>query len=78
MATLAQLQTRRDEAESALHALLTGASVVEVVDQNLEKVQYSRINVAELRKYIADLNAQIAAMQGNSNAAAYGPMRVWF
>lgn len=78
MATLSQLIAWRDEAESALHALLTGQQAVEVQDQNLERVQYTRVNVAELRKYIGDLNNQIAALQGGSVAEAYGPLRPFF
>lgn len=70
--------TRRDEAENALHALLTGSQAVEIQDQNLERITYTRASVGELRKYIADLAAQIAAMSGGSNASAYGPAGVSF
>jgi hypothetical protein len=77
MASLSQLQTWLTEAEIALHKLATGQSVLIAVDQNGERVEYTRANMAELRKYIGDLQAQIAAA-GGTRAAAVGPMRPYF
>lgn len=65
------------EAELALHKLATGQTVSIVVDQNGERVEYSKASMSGLRQYISDLKAQIAAA-GGSGAAAYGPMRPLF
>lgn len=68
MATIAD---RLAEAESAYHDLQVGKAVVEVTDQNGEKVVFSRANVGRLQQYIDSLKAQLS-----SNRT--GPMRVYF
>ena len=62
---------RLADAEAAYHNLLTGVSVVEITDQNGEKMRYTPINRGALATYIADLKRQING--GNANA----PMSIW-
>lgn len=61
---LATLQEYLSDARSALHALLCGRAYAQVIDQNGESVRYTQANSATLRSYIADLEAQIAALTG--------------
>jgi len=78
MADLATWKTRLDAAEEAYHKLLTGDGVVEVHDQNGERVVYQRANISELSKYIRWLRDKIAQMEGKARTAGPGaPMRVW-
>ena len=65
------LSERLQEAEIEYHALMTGKSVVEVTDQNGEKVVFNRASVSKLAQYIQSLKMQMKA--GNR-----GPMRVYF
>ena len=50
------------EAQAALHALMTGTSVVEVRDSTGESVRYSQANSARLQVYIRELQAEIAGL----------------
>jgi len=79
VASCEQLNTWLSEAQAALHDIVIGGKIVEVQDQNLERVSYSRANVDQLRKYIAELTSQIATQCGAQTlAAAYGPLRPFF
>ncbi|MBJ3775674.1 gpW family head-tail joining protein [Acuticoccus mangrovi] len=51
---------RLEEAQEALHQLLTGTQAVAVTDQNGERVEYRPTNRAALERYVADLEAQLA------------------
>jgi len=51
---------RLDEAQDALHQLLTGTLAVSVTDQNGERIIYEPANRAALERYVADLTAQLA------------------
>lgn len=65
MTDLATLQARLVEADTALHKLMTGTQAVSV--QNGDKqVQYRSFasGIRDLRIYIAELKAQIAAAGG--------------
>jgi len=53
-------QERLEEAQEALHALLTGTQAVSVHDQNGERVEYRPVSRADLQRYVADLEAQVA------------------
>lgn len=53
-ATTEQLLTRLDEAEQAMHDLLTGVKEVSL-SYNGRNVSYSQTNINDLRMYIADL-----------------------
>lgn len=46
------------EAENALHAIVTGKRA-EAISYGERRVQFTTANVAELRKYIAQLKAEI-------------------
>ena len=58
MATAAE---RLVEAEAAYHALLTGKAAVEIADSNGDRVRYTSANRRDLKSYIDDLKAEIAA-----------------
>lgn len=70
-ATLQMLQ----DAQAALHELLTGARVAEFKDQNGETVRYSATRKQDLIDYIAVLKKELGIVD---TAPAAGPMRVWF
>lgn len=65
------------EAKAALHALLTGQSVVEVRDSSGDSVRYTMARVADLRAYISELETRLAGETG-STAGARRPMRMQF
>lgn len=73
---LEQLQAMLAEAQKAYHTAMMGGAVVVVVDQNGERVEYSRTNPGSLLKYIAMLQAQINALMGV--AVIGGPLRPLF
>lgn len=73
MPVLPTPQERLTEAKAALHALLTGTSVVEVRDADGSAVTYSRASAAGLRAYIQDLQAEVAGM-----SRVRGPLKVSF
>lgn len=64
------LQQRLDDAETAYHNLMTGRSVVEVVDQNGERVKYDNVNAFRLANYINELKRKLGETSG--------PMQVIF
>lgn len=70
------LQQRLTEAQTAYHALLTGAAIREVHDSNGERVIYTQANRESLRAYIADLEAQIRGASGT--VVGRGPMTAVF
>lgn len=57
MATLSAA-ARLEEAEDALHLLLTGTQEVRIQYDNTS-VQYTQANIAELRLYIATLKGEV-------------------
>lgn len=63
------LQARLTEAREALHRLMTGAGVVAVGTASGRRVQYSETQAGELRRYIADLEAGIAAASATGTTA---------
>ena len=69
MASLAQLQTWLTEAETARHALMTGARAVSIRDPSGRQVQFSE--TTKLDVYIAGLQAQIAALSGTAPARTF-------
>lgn len=76
MTDLATLQQRLAEAETALHNALLGNAPTVVVDQNGERIEYSRTRPGDLNKYIQSLRWQIAQLQGT--AVTGGPLRPVF
>lgn len=59
-----ELKSRLAEAEVAYHRLLTGAATASVSFGPSKSVSYTQANIAELRRYINDLRAQIAELSG--------------
>ena len=72
--SLETLQQYLSEAQAAYHRLMTGAALVTVKDQNGEMVTYQAASAMRLSAYIANLEAQIAALTGARRAS--GPMWV--
>ncbi len=60
---------RLSQAEEALHNLVTGKMASVVVDQNGERVEFSKTNIADLRAYIATLTGGTSAPR---------PLTFWF
>lgn len=58
MATASEIQTRLTEAETALHNLATGASVVEVWRDG-RRVKYTASKMSELQAYVDWLRAEL-------------------
>lgn len=56
--TKEQLELYLSEARTALHALMTGQSMVSVTYEG-RSVTYSRANLAALRSYIQDLESKL-------------------
>lgn len=63
MSDLATLQGRLQEAETALHVLMTGQRAVQVRDASGRMVTYAETDAEKLQRYVAFLKAQIAALQ---------------
>jgi cytochrome c553 len=51
------------EAQTALHALMTGSRVVEITSANGSKVSFSDTNTAQLEAYITKLQASDTTAQ---------------
>ena len=79
MATLTLAQ-KLVQAEDAYHRLMIGGQPLVVVDQNGERVEYTRANSAQLRAYILELQRAIASNGSASNGSTptTGPMGVIF
>lgn len=69
----AQTESYLADARKAYHRISTGAQPRVVVDQNGERVEYSVANLAQLQKYISELEAALAC-----RSAGIPPIRVWF
>lgn len=54
---MSDVQTRLQDAETALHALMTG-SMMETVERDGVRITYTRTNIGDLRRYIAELRSQ--------------------
>lgn len=67
-----KLEQRLEQAEDALHQLLTGESVRVFVDQNGERIEYAAGNAVRLQSYIQNLKIQLGKLK------IAGPMSVWF
>lgn len=65
-------QQKLAEAKTALHALLTGKSVMSV-GYGERRVQYTQANIADLRAYIQQLEAECGS---NPNCARRRPIGV--
>lgn len=63
---------RLAQAQEALHNLVTGKMASVVVDQNGERVEFSKTNVGALQSYIATLTGAISGTPANR------PIGFWF
>lgn len=64
MATIAELQTRRSEAEAARHRLMTGSMVEETTGPDGTKVKFFGPGALEkLNSYIDQIDAEIRTAQ---------------
>ncbi len=71
MSDQATLETRLAEAETALHALTTGARTASVSVEG-RTVTYARTEIDALRSYVQDLRARIAVLKGERGRRAMG------
>ncbi|MCM8738297.1 gpW family protein [Azospirillum sp. A1-3] len=69
MTDIETLRTRLSEADTALHALLTGGRPVRVTSGDGRTVEFSTSTAPDLRRYIAELKEQIAAASGRPRRA---------
>lgn len=67
-----KLEKRLEQAEHALHELLTGESVRVFVDQNGERIEYAAGNAVRLQSYIQNLKLQLGKLR------IAGPLTPWF
>lgn len=56
-----QTQARLEEARAQYHLLLTGQAVFVTVDQNGERMEFTRANREALAEYIRELEVQTGA-----------------
>lgn len=63
MPDLATLQTRIEEAETALHELMTGTRAVDITSPTGARTTYQQADAPKLQAYIAELKGQAAAKQ---------------
>jgi carbamate kinase len=52
------------EAQLALHKLMTGAKEVTVEFGTQRRVTFNEVKISDLRRYISELEGQIAALEG--------------
>lgn len=64
MADLATLQSRLTDAEAALHQLNIGVLQVRIEHSDM-RIEFTKATISDLRRYIDDLKAQIAAAGGS-------------
>lgn len=67
MADRALIQSRLTQAETALHKLLTGDATVQLSYQG-ESVTFSLADEGRLRRYIAELRAQLSGGASRTRA----------
>lgn len=73
MPTIPDTSTLLGQAKAALHDLMTGQSVVTLVDQNGERIEYRPANANQLRAYVKDLERKLGVAE-----KPLGPMRLVF
>lgn len=73
MADLATLKARLEEAEAALHALLTGRREISVGHGD-KQVTYTKADVDALQAYMARLRGDIARLEGRTGRRPIYPV----
>lgn len=74
-AEIAALRTKIAEAKEALHQLMLGDKVTQVGFGTNRMTQWNQAKPAELRQYIAELEAQLATATGTTSGGAGGGRR---
>ena len=77
-ADCSDLATKITEAEAALHQVLLGKKATVVNFGQSKRVEYSQVNVDQLRAYIAELRNERARCCPDSGVKARGPVRFAF
>jgi hypothetical protein len=65
------------EAESAYHALMTGQALVEITDQNGDRVKFAQARKSDLYTYIQNLRSQCPDTV-NTTIVVTGPAGFYF
>jgi hypothetical protein len=78
VADRAMWESRKTEAQTAYHELMTGQSVASFTDQNGERVTYSKTDAKLLALYIADIIALLGTPVTAATSLAPRPMRFLF
>ena len=81
MADLATLKKYLAEAESALHQLQLGKSVVQIhvaTNGESQNVTYRGTNIDQLRLYVGELKGQITALESATGQPKRGPIYLEF
>jgi len=76
--TLQELEKKLDEANKAYHALMTGTAIVEVEDQNGERVRFNQTSRGVLYTYIQQLKTEIGYFCPMEVPTVKGPMGFFF
>lgn len=56
-----------NDAVEARHRLLTGQATTVVVDQNGERLEFNKVNLDKLDKYIAEIEAELGLNTRNTH-----------
>jgi hypothetical protein len=68
-----EISVRLAEAQTALHALMTGKQVVSITDPSGRRVDFTAAKREDLERYIQNLRAQTAS---DGSVARRGPFEV--
>lgn len=68
-----EISLRLTEAQTALHALMTGKQVVSITDPSGRRIDFTAATREDLERYIQSLRAQTAA---DGTVARRGPFEV--
>lgn len=60
----AELTARLKDARNAYHSLMTGGTIVDLTDQNGERMSFNRVNTGQLLAYIRQLEARLGIASG--------------
>jgi hypothetical protein len=70
---IAALRTRLAEAKAALHSLVTGDKPEEVAFGENRRTKWTPARVPELKRYIADLESELATLTGTGRRGPIYP-----
>lgn len=75
-ADIPALEAWLGEARTARHEIATGTKVSVWMDQNGERIEYSRANMSTLQAYIAELEATITQLKAGRTTSC-APLTFW-